>query len=149
MKEGAKKGGAISRCESGPGKAQQAAWRRVLREAAATPNTKRTQLLRGVCFEAEPALALAIRRDPIVGDELASVCWRHIGSAVWLNFCPRTTHRHRFRRVDLRRTLAHDRFRRRVYGRRSGRGRRYHRLTEGVAAARRWSWLKRQAIERA
>jgi hypothetical protein len=27
---------------------QQAAWRRVLREAAATPNTKRTQLVRGV-----------------------------------------------------------------------------------------------------
>jgi hypothetical protein len=47
--EGASEAGAISRCESGPGKAQQAAWKRVLREAAATPNTKRTQRLRGVC----------------------------------------------------------------------------------------------------
>ena len=43
------KAGAISRCKSGPGKAQQAAWKRVLREAAAMPNTKRTQRLRGVC----------------------------------------------------------------------------------------------------
>ena len=48
MREGASKAGAISRCKSGPGKAQQAAWKRVLREAAATPNTKRTQRLRGV-----------------------------------------------------------------------------------------------------
>ena len=42
------KAGAISRCKSGPGKAEQAAWKRVLREAAVTPNTKRTQRLRGV-----------------------------------------------------------------------------------------------------
>ena len=48
MREGASKAGAISRCKSGPGKAQQAAWKRVLREAAATSNTKRTQRLRGV-----------------------------------------------------------------------------------------------------
>jgi hypothetical protein len=34
--------------ESGPGKAERAAWKRVLREAAVTPNTKRTQRLRGV-----------------------------------------------------------------------------------------------------
>ena len=33
--------------ESGPGKAQQAAWKRVLREAAVTPNTKRTQRVGG------------------------------------------------------------------------------------------------------
>ena len=46
--EGASEAGAISRCKSGPGKAQQAAWKRVLREAAAMPNTKRTQRLRGV-----------------------------------------------------------------------------------------------------
>ena len=49
MSEGASEAGAISRCKSGPGKAQQAAWKRVLREAAAMPNTKRTQRLRGVC----------------------------------------------------------------------------------------------------
>jgi len=42
------KAGAISRCKSGSGKAQQAAWKRVLREAAVTPNTKRTQRVRGV-----------------------------------------------------------------------------------------------------
>ena len=28
---------------------ERAAWKRVLREAAVTPNTKRTQRLRGVC----------------------------------------------------------------------------------------------------
>jgi hypothetical protein len=39
----------FSRCKSGTGRAQQAAWKRVLREAAAMPNTKRTQRLRGVC----------------------------------------------------------------------------------------------------
>jgi hypothetical protein len=39
--------GAISRWKSGPGKAQQAAWKRVLR--APTPAAKRTQLLHGVC----------------------------------------------------------------------------------------------------
>ena len=49
QREGASEAGAISRCKSGPGKAQQAAWKRVLREAAAMPNTKRTQRLRGVC----------------------------------------------------------------------------------------------------
>jgi hypothetical protein len=48
MKEGASKAGAISRCKSGPGKAVAGPWRWVLREAAATPNTKRTQRLRGV-----------------------------------------------------------------------------------------------------
>ena len=48
MKEGAKKAGAFSRCKSGPGKAERAAWKRVLREAAVTPNTKRTQRVRGV-----------------------------------------------------------------------------------------------------
>ena len=37
-----------SRCKTGPGKAELAAWKRVLREAAATPNTKHTQRLRGV-----------------------------------------------------------------------------------------------------
>src|SRR5437764_15342544 len=46
------KAGAISRCKSGPGKAQQAAWKRVLREAAAMPNSKRTKRLRGVCDRA-------------------------------------------------------------------------------------------------
>jgi hypothetical protein len=46
--EGVSRADAISRCKSDPGKAEQAAWRRVLREAAAMPNTKRTQLLRGV-----------------------------------------------------------------------------------------------------
>src|SRR3984893_7788776 len=49
QREGASEAGAIGRCKSGPGKAQQAAWKRVLREAAAMPNTKRTQRLRGVC----------------------------------------------------------------------------------------------------
>jgi hypothetical protein len=39
--------GAIRRCESGPGRDQQSAWKRVLREAAAMPNTKRTQRVRG------------------------------------------------------------------------------------------------------
>ena len=48
MSEGARQAGVISRCKSGPGKAQQTAWKRVLREAAVTPNTKRTQRLRGV-----------------------------------------------------------------------------------------------------
>ena len=48
MNEGARQAGVISRCKSGPGKAQQAAWKRVLREAAVTPNTKRTQRVRGV-----------------------------------------------------------------------------------------------------
>jgi hypothetical protein len=48
VKEGASEAGAISRCKSGPGKAWRAAWKRVLREAAVTPNTKRTQRLRGV-----------------------------------------------------------------------------------------------------
>ena len=43
------KAGAISRCKSDPGKAEQAAWKRVLREAAVRSNTKRTQRLRGVC----------------------------------------------------------------------------------------------------
>jgi hypothetical protein len=47
--EGARQAGAIGWWKSSAGKAQQATWRRVLREAAATPNTKRTQLLRGVC----------------------------------------------------------------------------------------------------
>jgi hypothetical protein len=47
--EGASKAGAISRCKSDPGKAERAAWKRVLREAAVMPNTKRTQRLRGVC----------------------------------------------------------------------------------------------------
>jgi hypothetical protein len=37
-----------SRCKSGPGKDEQSAWKRVLREAAAMPNTKRTQRVRGV-----------------------------------------------------------------------------------------------------
>ena len=46
--EGASEAGAISRCKSGPGKDEQSAWKRVLREAAATPNTKRTQSVRGV-----------------------------------------------------------------------------------------------------
>jgi hypothetical protein len=32
-----------------PSNAQQAAWKRVLREPTATPATKRTQRLRGVC----------------------------------------------------------------------------------------------------
>jgi len=41
--------GAISRCKSDPGKAQPATWKRVLREPTATPATKRTQLLHGVC----------------------------------------------------------------------------------------------------
>jgi len=35
---GAKKAGAISRWKSDPGKAEQAAWKQVLPEAAATPN---------------------------------------------------------------------------------------------------------------
>jgi hypothetical protein len=46
--EGASEAGAISRCKSGPGKDQQSAWKRVLREAAAMPNTKRTQRVPGV-----------------------------------------------------------------------------------------------------
>jgi hypothetical protein len=50
--EGVSKADAVSRCKSDPGKAEQAAWRRVLREAATMPNTKRTQLLRGVCDRA-------------------------------------------------------------------------------------------------
>jgi two-component sensor histidine kinase len=41
--------GAISRWKSGSGKAQQATWKRVLREPTATPAAKRTQLLHGVC----------------------------------------------------------------------------------------------------
>jgi hypothetical protein len=41
--EGASEAGAICRCKSGPGKDEQSAWKRVLREAAAMPNTKRTQ----------------------------------------------------------------------------------------------------------
>jgi hypothetical protein len=52
MSEGVSKADAVSRCKSDPGKAEQAAWRRVLREAATMPNTKRTQLLRGVCDRA-------------------------------------------------------------------------------------------------
>jgi hypothetical protein len=48
MREGASEAGAISRCKSGPGKDEQSAWKRVLREAAAMPNTKRTQPVRGV-----------------------------------------------------------------------------------------------------
>jgi hypothetical protein len=48
MREGASEAGAISRCKSGPGKDQQSAWKRVLREAAAMPNTKRTQRVPGV-----------------------------------------------------------------------------------------------------
>jgi hypothetical protein len=46
--EGASEAGAISRCKSGPGKDEQSTWKRVLREAAAMPNTKRTQPVRGV-----------------------------------------------------------------------------------------------------
>lgn len=38
---------------------------------------------------------------------------------------------------------------RRIYGRRVRRWRRYHRYSDGLAAARIWNWLKRQAIERA
>jgi len=49
MSEGASEAGAIRRCKSDPGKAERAAWKRVLREAAVMPNTKRTQRLRGVC----------------------------------------------------------------------------------------------------
>src|SRR5215813_602598 len=52
MEEGAKKAGAIGRCKSDPGKAEQAAWKRVLREPTATPATKRTQRVRGVCDRA-------------------------------------------------------------------------------------------------
>jgi hypothetical protein len=41
--------GAISRCKSGPEGRSRPPVKRVLREAAAMPNTKRTQRLRGVC----------------------------------------------------------------------------------------------------
>jgi hypothetical protein len=47
--EGAKQAGAIGRWKSDPGKAEQAAWKRVLREPTVTAATKRTQRLRGVC----------------------------------------------------------------------------------------------------
>ena len=50
--EGASEAGAISRCKSDPGKAERAAWKRVLREPAVTTATKRTQRLRGVCDRA-------------------------------------------------------------------------------------------------
>jgi hypothetical protein len=43
MEEGAKQADAIGRCKSDSGKAEQAAWKRVLREPTATPATKRTQ----------------------------------------------------------------------------------------------------------
>jgi hypothetical protein len=49
MEEGAKQAGAIGRCKSDLGKAEQAARKRVLREPTATAATKRTQWLRGVC----------------------------------------------------------------------------------------------------
>jgi len=64
IEEGVSQADAVSRCKSDPGKAERAAWKRVLREAAAMPNTKRTQLLRGVC---DRATKWAYRRS---GDRL-------------------------------------------------------------------------------
>ena len=48
MKEGASKLARSAGASPAQVRPQRAAWRRVLREAAAMPNTKRTQLLRGV-----------------------------------------------------------------------------------------------------
>ena len=48
MKEGASKLARSAGASPAQVRSQRAAWRRVLREAAAMPNTKRTQLVRGV-----------------------------------------------------------------------------------------------------
>jgi len=67
--------GAISRWKSGPGKVQQAAWKRVLREPTATPATKRTRLLHGVCV-IEP------RNRLLAGAEIVFAIDRNMGNAV-------------------------------------------------------------------
>jgi hypothetical protein len=48
MREGARQAGAISRCESGPGKAVAGRLEASVAETAATTNTKRTQRVCGV-----------------------------------------------------------------------------------------------------
>jgi hypothetical protein len=47
--EGPKKLAPIGRRKSYPGKAEQMAWKRVLRELVVTPATNRAQRLRGLC----------------------------------------------------------------------------------------------------
>ena len=61
-----------------PGEAQQAAWKRVLREAAAMPNTKRTQWGRG-CGR-EP------RNDLLAGAETVVMDVRSVIAAMSLRF---------------------------------------------------------------
>jgi len=48
MMEGARQSWRSAGASPAQGKVYQAAWKRVLREAAVTPNTKRTQRVRGV-----------------------------------------------------------------------------------------------------